>query len=207
MHRQNGKNAIRLHLGAFNCAVDGWVNTDITPHIWVSRVPLAALILRCVGKLTEERYQEHRAGVFQKLRFLDLTKPLPFADSSVSAVFSSHVFEHLFFDEVERLTKEIYRILMPGGVCRVVVPDLEKIVGLYNPSDPKPFLEAVFEIGRRSDVKNSHHSGFTKLSIRSLFIGAGFEHANVMTYREGQCPDLELLDNRPEDFIFFEATR
>ncbi len=121
---------IKLHLGASNCSVPGWVNTDITPHIWIAKIPFAASILRFLGPVTQERYEQHRRGAFKNLKHMDLTKPLPFADESVSAVFSSHVFEHLFFDEVDRLVGEIQRVLVPGGVCRVVVPDIEKIMPL-----------------------------------------------------------------------------
>jgi len=88
LHRKSRTNPIRLHLGAFNRAVDGWVNTDITPHIWGSRVPFAVFLLHSDGKLSEERYHEHHTGIFKKLHYLDLTKPLPLTDSSASAVFS-----------------------------------------------------------------------------------------------------------------------
>ena len=197
---------IKLHLGAFNCALNGWVNTDITPHIWVARVPFAAQLLRAVGRMTQDRLEEHKRGQFSRLKYMDLTRPLPFADGSVSAVFSSHVFEHLFLDEVERLVAEIYRILAPGGVCRVVVPNLSDVVALYDPEDPKPFLEAMFEIGRRSDIKNAHHSGFTPQSMSKLFASKGFRKTSVLSYRRGECPDIDKLDNRPES-LFFEAVR
>jgi predicted SAM-dependent methyltransferase len=197
---------IRLHLGAFNCGIDGWVNTDITPHIWVSRLPGAALALRLAGRMTAERYAEHQRGAFRMLRYMDLTKPLPFADKSVEAVFSSHVFEHLFADEVQRLVGEIARVLIPGGICRVVVPDLEKIVALYDPADPAEFLHSMFEISKRGEIKDQHHTGFTGQSLASLFLGAGFTRTEVKGYQVGDCPDVALLDNRPES-IFFEAVR
>ncbi len=197
---------IKLHLGAFDCAVSGWVNTDITPHMWIGKIPGAARVLKWAGILSAERYRQHRSGTFKNLRYLDLTRPLPFADDSVEAVFSSHVLEHLFADEVERLIRELHRVLKPGGICRVVVPDLEKIVALYDPVRPAPFLDAIYEIGRRSDVKNAHHTGFTGASISALFLEAGFASTSVEGYRVGRCPDLDKLDNRPES-LFFEAVR
>src|SRR5438876_1720436 len=106
----------KLHIGAFNCGIDGWVNTDVTPHLWVARIPFAAKLLHLVRVLDDARYDEHRRGRFDGLRYMDATKALPLADASVSAVFSSHVFEHLFPDEIERLVYEIFRILIPGGV-------------------------------------------------------------------------------------------
>src|SRR5437660_5420619 len=122
---------VKLHLGAFHRGIPGWINTDITPHIWITRVPFAVALLKYFGKISEERWQQHRNGCFNNLKYMDLARPLPFPDGSVSAVFSSHVLEHLFSDQIERLVPEIYRVLVPGGVCRVVVPDLEQIVRLY----------------------------------------------------------------------------
>lgn len=197
---------IRLHLGAFCSGVPGWVNTDITPHIWVAKIPGAALALRLLGKMTAERYEEHRAGKFRGLRYMDLTKPLPLDPCSVEAVFSSHVMEHLFADEVDRLVGELARVMVPGGVCRVVVPDLEEVVALYDPADPAAFLDAMFEIGRRSDIRNAHHTGFTGQSLAALFKRHGFAETRVESFGHGRCPDLALLDNRPHS-IFFEAIR
>lgn len=61
----------------------------------------------------------------------DINLGLPFADGSFDAVYHSHVFEHLKPEQGERLLKECFRVLAPGGVLRMVVPDLEKIAQLY----------------------------------------------------------------------------
>ena len=61
----------------------------------------------------------------------DITKGLPFADNALRAVYHSHVLEHLRPGDGERLMAECFRVLAPGGVLRVVVPDLEKIAELY----------------------------------------------------------------------------
>ena len=197
---------LKLHLGAFDCSIDGWVNTDITPHIWVSRIPGLAFALKLAGKMDEARYAQHRDGVFRQLRYVDLTRPLPFPGNSVSAVFSSHVFEHLFSDEVGRLIAEIHRVLAPGGVCRVVVPDLDKIVAGYDRERPEQFLLEIFEIGERKKIRTGHHTGFTGPHISRLFTECGFSAATICAYQQGDCPDVEKLDNRPES-LFFEARK
>lgn len=198
---------MKLHLGAFDRAVEGWLNTDVTPHIFISRVPGAAGLLRAAGKLDDHKYHMHRSGQFRALRYLDLTKPLPFADESVTAVFSSHVFEHLFRDEITQLVGEIRRVLTPGGVCRVVVPDLDKVVANYDREAPEHFLSALFEADTRDAVKNGHHWGFTGASLKKLFEACGFVTAEVVGFREGRCPDIGVLDNRPDESIFFEAVK
>jgi predicted SAM-dependent methyltransferase len=61
----------------------------------------------------------------------DLRLPLPFPDDYFDVVYHSHVLEHFNRVEGQRFLTECYRVCRPGGVLRVVVPDLETIVRLY----------------------------------------------------------------------------
>ena len=61
----------------------------------------------------------------------DVRQGLPFADDSFDVIYHSHVLEHLTNVDGERLMSECRRVLRPGGVLRVVVPDLETIAALY----------------------------------------------------------------------------
>lgn len=62
---------------------------------------------------------------------LDLRKPLPFTDASFGVVYHSHVLEHFERIQGRRFIMECARVLCPGGVLRVVVPDLENVVREY----------------------------------------------------------------------------
>jgi predicted SAM-dependent methyltransferase len=61
----------------------------------------------------------------------DLRKPLPFADASFGVVYSSHVLEHFSRSFAPVFLAECRRLLKPGGVLRLAVPDLETIARLY----------------------------------------------------------------------------
>jgi SAM-dependent methyltransferase len=61
----------------------------------------------------------------------DLKGKLPFKDDSFDVVYHSHLQEHLPKKNVPMLFHECFRILKPGGIIRVVVPDLEQIVRIY----------------------------------------------------------------------------
>ena len=65
------------------------------------------------------------------LQIHDLRKPLPFADETFEAAYTSHTIEHLYFEQALNLLEEIYRVLAPGGILRVVVPDLRSMVKEY----------------------------------------------------------------------------
>ncbi len=61
----------------------------------------------------------------------DLRQPLPFPAESFTAAYAAHVVEHLAPIEARRLLGEMRRLLAPGGIVRIVVPDLEGIVRAY----------------------------------------------------------------------------
>ena len=57
---------------------------------------------------------------------------LPFRDSVFSLVVASHVLEHL--DDPERALREIYRVLKPGGIAHVRVPNFMSVNARADPS-------------------------------------------------------------------------
>lgn len=54
---------------------------------------------------------------------VDLTKtPWPWADESVAEAHASHFVEHLTADQRIDFVNELYRVLVPGGTCQIIVP-------------------------------------------------------------------------------------
>ncbi len=61
----------------------------------------------------------------------DLSTGLPYADDSVDLVYSEHFFEHLPLAAGYALMQECHRVLRPGGVLRIAMPDLESLARAY----------------------------------------------------------------------------
>lgn len=59
--------------------------------------------------------------------YWDLRLGIPFDDNSVSRIYSSHMFEHLTYEEGQGLLNECMRALKPGGSFSIVVPN----AGMY----------------------------------------------------------------------------
>jgi ubiquinone/menaquinone biosynthesis C-methylase UbiE len=104
------------------------LNVDGSWNAWFAKHPrLLALLMtlrvipRSIGEIPWSK------GVF----IHDLAKPLPFPDGIFQAVYSSHTLEHLYLEEAQRLLVDCYRVLAPGGVARIVVPDLRAQVQDY----------------------------------------------------------------------------
>lgn len=198
--------ARKLHIGCFDVVHDGWLNTDVTPHLMVARVPGLPRALRAAGLISDERWAAYESGAFRRIAYLDLTRPFPFGDGSIDAVLASHVLEHLTVGEAERCVGEIRRVLRPGGVVRIAVPDLDVVVGEYDPADPDAFLDGLLQGRERSTSRHRHWWNYNETSLRDLIRRAGFADGERRGYREGTCPDVERIDTRPAS-LFMEAVR
>ena len=70
----------------------------------------------------------------------DLRRGVPFADEQFDVVYHSHLLEHFPRPQARAFLRETYRVLKPGGMTRIAVPDLERIAQVY--------LKAVEEAAR-----------------------------------------------------------
>jgi len=87
-----------LHLGCGSVHLKGWVNIDLS-------------------------------GTGGPLDIVwDLRRPLPFPDGSVDAVFHEHLLENLPIAVALPFLQECRRVLMPGGILRVGVPDAGRCI-------------------------------------------------------------------------------
>jgi SAM-dependent methyltransferase len=194
---------MKLHLGCFHEVYEGWVNTDITPNIWIARLPFAASLMFRFGLMNKEHYEMHRQGLFKRVKYLNVLRRFPYRDDSAEAVFCSHMLEHLYVKQAERMFAEILRILKPGGVFRVAVPDLEWVVGFYDRENPTPFLDLMYE--HVGGAKNSHKWMYTDISLKKFFEDQGFTEVRVCDYQKGRLPDVGMVDGRPETSIYVEG--
>jgi predicted SAM-dependent methyltransferase len=118
----------RLHLGCGAKAPDGWVNIDGSWNSWIRRHRILSsvlVLLRLIDKI------DTGAERPQNITIRNLRKPLPFADLSFDCVYASHLLEHLHPADGANLLKESYRVLSPGGIIRIAVPDLKFMVERY----------------------------------------------------------------------------
>ncbi|MBD2087803.1 MULTISPECIES: methyltransferase domain-containing protein [unclassified Coleofasciculus] len=197
--------AMKLNLGSFDRIFSGWINTDITPHIWVSKIPFLPDLMYKVGKLDRERYDEHQKGIFRQLTYLDLTKKFPWSDNSVDAAYTSHVLEHLYLEGALNCISEVYRVLKPGGIFRVAVPDLDQLIKSYNPSCPEVFLTEFLEATQTLE-KNRHHWHYNENSLRKILLDTGFREVVRCNYRNSQIAGIAEREERPES-LFMECIK
>lgn len=143
-------------------------------------------------------------GAYRETRLDASREVLPDVVASVSAmpmldgetydaVYCSHCLEHLPWHEVGMALKEFWRVLRPGGLVDLRVPDLQAVAGriacdepeciLYqSPIGPVTPLDVVF--GHRATVAQGHRlmghqTGFTASSLTASLVRAGFTKVTV----------------------------
>lgn len=85
--------------------------------------------------------------------YIDLCRRLPFTDRTFAFVYGEHIIEHVGRATAHDTLREFHRILRPGGVLRLVTPDLAKLVALYQCTNPMASTEQY--IDRLGEI--THH--------------------------------------------------
>ena len=92
---------------------------------------LSLINLGCGTRFHPDWVNIDKYPVNQNVMAHDFRQSLPFADNTFDVVYHSHVLEHFSRTEGKIFLKECFRICKPGGIIRIVVPDLENIVRSY----------------------------------------------------------------------------
>jgi len=200
--------AVRLNLGSSLLVAEGWINIDggLSSLIAGLPPPLLRLAYRRSG-MRSHMDEETFVDVLSRHRFVhhDLRYGIPFPDRCAQAIFSSHFFEHITRPDAERLAAEALRVLEPGGVIRISVPDLSWLFSEYERGAKRAVVDGIFDAD--GDGEYAHHRYmYDEELLGELLGGAGFTDITRCRFREGRVPDLEILDNR-EGSLVMEAAR
>lgn len=115
-----------------------------------------------------------------------------FADATAELVYCCHCLEHVSHRDTLRVLQEWRRVLKPGGVLRLSVPDFDLIVDAYTAHgrDIDSVLQAL--MGGQDYDFNFHYSAFTERSLSALLVEAGFRAPR--RWQHGTEPYTSLPD-------------
>lgn len=146
----------------------------------------------------------------------DIREGLPIADGELDYAVSIHALCMIPYEHAVAVLAELRRVLRPGGVLRLGLPDLDRALRAYVDGSREYFVVP--------DEHESTLSGklivqllwygysvlmFTEEFIRDLLLRAGFTSVNVCAYRQTCSPYGEIvdLDNRERESLFVEAVK
>jgi predicted SAM-dependent methyltransferase len=149
---------------------------------------------------------------------------LPFADGAARGIRAEHFFEHLEArEEAPAFLADCLRVLEPGGVIRLIVPDVGRLLAAYckGPDDrsgfqelgvPDPFPD---DLPTRMDVVNhafhqwhEHRWGYDAETLMHRLLAAGFVDVRESAFRNSMLEELaaDRDQHRPYS-IYVEARK
>jgi len=149
-------------------------------------------------------------GNYPHVKYHDIIK-LQFDDGSVDLIYASHVFEYFDREEGKDVLKEWYRVLKPGGILRIAVPDFEAMAKLYsNGKFPlKNFLGPLYgkmEMGMRGGETGKiiyHKTVYDFKDLKKLLEEIGFN--NVRKYDWKITPPHDKFDDHSQSYLPHEG--
>jgi predicted SAM-dependent methyltransferase len=201
---------ICINLGCGLAVAPGWINVDASLNALIGGAPRWMLSIFYNFSGANRYYslsQYCRLLREHTFIFHDVSRSFPFHPQSVDVIYSSHFFEHLFKNDAERLMRDAFASLKPGGIMRIAVPDLDYAIKLYQAGHKQRMLEDYFFVEDRSSYLARHKFMYDFELLQSALRKAGFENIRRCSYQQGDTPDITILDNRPEETLFVEAYR
>jgi predicted SAM-dependent methyltransferase len=112
----------------------GWENYDSSTTLRIQRTPI-------IGKIMKSSLNV----VFPKnIKYGDIVNGLNVSKNTYDGIYCSHVLEHLSYLDLKKTLHNTYEYLKPGGIFRMVLPDLEILCREYvnevNKKNPKSSL-------------------------------------------------------------------
>ncbi|MFN0040742.1 MAG: class I SAM-dependent methyltransferase [Burkholderiales bacterium] len=122
----------------------------------------------------------------------DITDLSMFEARSVDLIYMCHVLEHVHRKEIFDVLAEFRRVLKPGGVLRISVPDFDRILTMYESTgrDPDGIMSPL--LGSHYNAYDIHYWVFTERSLSAILLKAGF--SAVRQWDPGRCDHHDFED-------------
>jgi predicted SAM-dependent methyltransferase len=146
----------------------------------------------------------------------DIHEGLPLETDSIDYVVSIHALPEVPYDKLIPVLTELKRVLKPGGVLRLVLPDLIKGIRAYERGDRDYFLvpdEDARSLGAKLITQIIWYGYcrtlFTFEFIQEMLTKAGYVNVVECAYQQTKSahPEIIQLDNRERESLFVEATK
>lgn len=128
--------------------------------------------------------------------------PLELPDNSVDEIRASHIFEHIGHHFSEKVLTQWVRVLKPGGLLKLAVPDLEIIASKYLSGEPGQYQGWL--CGGQMDASDVHLSQYDWDSLSAMMRRCGLVGLHKWP-GDDDCSGLEVSLNiagykRPESY-------
>ena len=199
----------KVNLGCGLHCLSGWLNIDgsLTSLLGSNIRALNKLLFKFAGSSEYYDFDNFNDVIKnKKLYWRNLSYGIPLNDNSIDVVFSSHFLEHLTKNDGQQLLNDIYRILKPGGLVRILVPDLDLAIQRFNKGEINETLDLFFYTSEKGDF-SAHKYNYSFGSLKNKLENIGFKSVVKQSHKKGECPDIEYLDIYPDHSLYVEAKK
>lgn len=146
----------------------------------------------------------------------DILAGLPLEPDSIDYTVSIHALPEVHPSDLVPALVELRRVLRPGGVLRLSLPDIEKSIAAYQQGDHDYFLipdEDAASLGGKLVTQllwyGYSRSLFTRDFTEELLRKAGFSTVTHCVFQQtaSRHPEIVALDNRERESLFVEAVK
>lgn len=207
---QAAHDRVRLNIGCGPVQPDGWVNIDNSYRARLaSRLPAVDRLLVRTGILDATEFGN-------AVRAVNLHRPLPWNDGTVHAIYAGEVLEHFTREAGARLLRECHRVLAPGGVLRMRVPDNARFwrnyVNDYEAMRSRPraewtdaharwtemFFREIWTGQRFGSAGHYHKWMYDDITLIMAFEAAGFREVERMPFLDSRIRDVASVEVRDD---------
>jgi predicted SAM-dependent methyltransferase len=124
-------------------------------------------------------------GNYEHLDSHDITN-LQFESNTADLIYASHVVEYFDREQVVEILQEWHRVLKPGGILRLAVPDFEAMARMYI-SEEYPlssFLGPLYGLMAMSDKKIYHKTTYDFSSLQRVLQASNFKNIKKYDWRD-----------------------
>jgi predicted SAM-dependent methyltransferase len=211
--------SLQLNLGCGPIQPPGWINIDGSNRAWLaSRFSRLDRILVRLGLLPPSEFNP-------ATKVINLAKVLPFDADSIHCIYAGELWEHLKYGVAVSLAKQCYRVLVPGGVLRICVPDGFVFWSKYlelcgremaKPSDQRDataighhiqlfFDDICVQRPYLGSMGHFHKWQYDEIQLVSLIKKVGFRFVERKKFHESRIPNIEAVEN--SNFLIVEAVK
>ena len=210
---------MNINLGSGPTHIDGWTEYDSSINIWLSRIPYLKKLLLKLNILKSSHALEWHPDV-KKANIINLK----FSENSVSNFYLSHVLEHVYRQESQKILINVFHGLAPGGTVRICSPDYDAFILNYIKTKDVDELSAAnsfedsllsysasrprgLERSRRKIGGHIHFWHPFKCQIIEQLRVAGFTEITQHEFRNGNLFDVDRVEQRSDNSFYLEARK
>ncbi len=208
---------LNLGCGPGPVLANSYIHVDASRKLLLAKTPvIGSLARKIIG--SESNWDAN-------IRFKNILR-MKFKTNSVHSVYSSHLLEHLYYNQCEMLLKKLYDSMIEGGTIRLALPDYDafifKFVKTYESNAliamqefeasllSHPLIKPRFRTYAWNHLTgNLHihrwHPNFAL--VQKMLLEAGYTNIKKCEFRKSSLEEINQLENRESMTFYIEANK